>query len=278
MDAPSTRRYDEAKMGWISRRFASPAAVVAILWSSGCSDSAGPGTEPTLESGLADHASGDAPATGPDAPAQDGSVDNSPGALDGGAEGAPPDDAADGTLATDGAPVTDGTLMDSGADSAPDAGTVNDGATRGDAAAMCSAACVHGTCLISGGCTCDTGWAGPLCDMSSAVLVPGTPAAGSVMLGQWVYFTYQGLASGLSATLTEDTTTGLVWAYLGAGQTPTQSSNLAADENTQSASHSVTHTFASPGTQTWYVGAYGQPAIASATQAVAFQVTITVIP
>ena len=83
----------------------------------------------------------------------------------------------------------------------------------------------------------------------------------------------------LSATLTEDTTVGLVWAYLGAGQTPpTQSSNLAADENPQNASHPVTYTFASPGTQTWYVGAYGQPAIASATQAVAFHVQITVIP
>jgi hypothetical protein len=218
-----------------------------------------------------DHASGDAPATGPDAPAQEGSADSAPpGAPEAGTEGAPPDDAADGTLATD------GTLVDGAADTAPDADTVNDSTAPRDAG--CSSACVHGTCLISGGCNCDTGWVGPLCDMSSPALVPGVPVAGSVVRGQWAYFNYVGLASGLSATVTEDTTVGLVWAYLRAGQTPTQSSNLAADENTQSASHPVTHTFASPGTQTWYVGAYGQPAIPSATQAVAFHVQITVIP
>jgi hypothetical protein len=117
-----------------------------------------------------------------------------------------------------------------------------------------------------------------MCDASAPTLVPATPVAASVTRGQWVYFSYRGLASGLSATLSEDSTTGLVWAYLAAGRTPSQASNLSADENAQSASHSVSYTYASPGTQTWYVGAYGQPAIGSATQAVAFHVQITVIP
>jgi hypothetical protein len=102
--------------------------------------------------------------------------------------------------------------------------------------------------------------------------------AGNVMAGQWAYYSYRGRMSGLSASLSEDATVGLVWAYLAASRTPTQSTNLAADENASSANHSVSYSYASPGTQTWYVGAYGQPAIPSATQVVAFHIQIAAIP
>jgi hypothetical protein len=117
-----------------------------------------------------------------------------------------------------------------------------------------------------------------LCDVPAPALAPGTPVAGSVTAGQWAYFSFRGHVSGLSASLSEDTTVGLVWAYLAASRTPTQSSNLSADENASSATHSVSYTFASPGTQTWYVAAYGQPAIPSPSQVVSFHLQITAIP
>ena len=176
----------------------------------------------------------------------------------------PTEDAAED--ATEDAPPSDG------ADDQADAGEAS------DAGPMCSTPCVHGTCLLSGGCSCDANWSGPLCDMPAQTLVPGASIAGNVTRGAWSYFSYYGQASGISVTLSEDATTGLVWTYLAAGMVPTQSSNLAANEDTQSATHTATYSFASSGTQTWYVGAFGQPAIPSGTQAVAFHVQMTVIP
>ena len=137
---------------------------------------------------------------------------------------------------------------------------------------------MHGTCLLSGGCSCDPNWSGPICDMPAPALTPGTSVAGSVTRGAWSYYSYYGQASGISVTVTEDATTGLVWTYLGAGVVPTQSSNLAANEDTQSAAHTVSYSFASSGIQTWYVGAFGQPAIPSDTQVVSFHLQMTVIP
>lgn len=143
---------------------------------------------------------------------------------------------------------------------------------------ICNQPCNHGTCLVTGGCSCDPNWAGAACDGPALDLsTDGGSVAGSVTRGAWEYFTYYGAASGLNVTLTETSTVGLVWVYLGTGIVPSQSSNLASDE-TASASHMVGHTFASSGTQTWYVAAYGQPAIPTSSQVVSFTVQTTVIP
>ncbi len=137
-------------------------------------------------------------------------------------------------------------------------------------------ACVHGTCLSADGCACEPSWGGRFCSESAPILSPEVPVAGSVTQGHWAYFSFTGHASGLSITVTEDTTMGLVGAYLSTGSTPTQTSNLAADEGTSSM-HKVTHTFESPGTQPWFLAVYGQPAIPTATQVVTFTVQLAVI-
>ncbi|MDP9034079.1 MAG: hypothetical protein M3O50_04690, partial [Myxococcota bacterium] len=163
-----------------------------------------------------------------------------------------------------------------------------DGSTPSEAAAsvdgtppspdVCLPACVHGVCSPSAGyCSCDVGWAGPACDIAAPAPAPGMPVAGTVTAGQWAYYTFEGPATGLSATLTEDATVGLVWLYLHTNQTPDRTNYLKNNEDTQSSSHTVTRSFASPGTQLWYVAAYGQPGIALG-QTVPYHVTITVIP
>ncbi len=174
---------------------------------------------------------------------------------------------------------TDANVSDthSSLDGATDGGADGADADRGDAL-VCDTPCVHGVCISSGGCACDPSWAGTLCDSTATTLVPGTPVTGSVTRGAWAYYNFTGLATGVTVTVTETATTGLAWEYLNAGYVPNQTMNLAIDENAASASHTTTYSFVSPGTQTWYVGVYGQPAIPTASQVVAFSVDLTVIP
>lgn len=183
--------------------------------------------------------------------------------------------------AADGAVSSDARAADAAADAAH-AETGADTGSDADAAAfdapICTTPCVHGTCVESGGCKCDPNWAGTLCDAPSTSLTPGTPASGSVMRGTWAYYSWTGLATGVSVTLSETATTGLVWEYLSVGYVPDRTTNLASNEDAQSATHTVTYSTASSGTQTWYVGVYGQPAIPTASQVVAYSIQLTVIP
>ncbi|MDP8998807.1 MAG: hypothetical protein M3O46_01710 [Myxococcota bacterium] len=190
-------------------------------------------------------------------------------------------DASPDASAADGGPLDDVALANDATETGVDDATamLDNLSTTQDAPPnppVCTA-CGHGSCTQFG-CSCDVGWSGMVCDMATPVLVPGMPASATVTRGRWAYFSFEGLASGVSATVTEDSTVGLVWAYLGAGSAPDQASHLAANEDTQSATHTVSRTFSGPGTQVWYVGAYGQPGIPATTQVVAFHVTITVIP
>lgn len=261
-----------------SLRLVTPAFVAALSWTAGCStsDASSTGTPASIQG---DGAGGDRSAPADDAngppPTPEASVDapmNVDGPMETGGD-AVTDDVADSQPDQTAADATQDETMPTEAGEAQ-----SDGAGPAETGPMCSPPCVHGSCIASGGCSCDPDWSGPLCDMTAPVLVPGVAVAGSVTRGNWAFFSYYGQASGLNVTLTEDTTVGLAWAYLGAGMAPTQTSNLASDENGQSATHTVTYSFASSGMQTWYLGAYGQPAIPTGTQAIAFHVMMTVIP
>jgi hypothetical protein len=127
------------------------------------------------------------------------------------------------------------------------------------------------------GCLCDPGWGGEFCDGSVTLLAAATPVTGTVGQRQWLFYSFYGLATGVTATLTEQTTVGDVWLYLNAGTEPTPAPqyHLAADENTASSMHQVTYSFAGPGMQTWYVGVYGQPELETVAS---FTLELTVIP
>lgn len=256
------------------RAFPFVVLVSVGLAGAGCSAADKPGTGPAQaeEAGLADHVAGDAQIeVGGSADAGD-----LEGSMSDEASGNP---AESGFDAGGDATPPDATLNDAGVADAPPMAATDSPNERTAPPPVCAPACQHGVCVeSSGSCACDPGWAGAPCDVAAPMPAPGTPVAGTVTQGQWAYFNYGGLASGLSATLTEDATVGLVWLYLGTGVTPDRSSHLSANEDTQSGTHTVSHTFASPGTQMWYVAAYGQPAIAPSTQAVPFHVTLTVIP
>jgi hypothetical protein len=138
---------------------------------------------------------------------------------------------------------------------------------------------MHGTCISSSGtCACDPNWGGAVCDTAAPLLDPASTESSSVAPGDWLYFSYHGTGSGLTASLSETATVGEVGLFLGAGQVPSQSSNLDSDENRQSASHSVSYTFAGSGTQTWYIAVYGEPATGGSAGPYSFNLDITVVP
>jgi hypothetical protein len=152
------------------------------------------------------------------------------------------------------------------------------GTDPGGGGPSCTETCTHGVCLPSGGCACDPNWGGAHCDQDSSMLTPGTPMAGAVTAGQWVYYSFTGDATGLTVDLEETQTTGLVWGYLSAGYTPDLTQYLSSNQDAASASHTMTYAFESQGHQTWYVAVYGQPAIPSDAQPIPYNVTLSVIP
>src|SRR5450432_2574172 len=198
-------------------RLARGTVALAAFTGVGCSQSPGPGGGPNEASVVRD-AAPDGEGDGSSEDATDGSTDGPAATLDGG----------------------DDSPGDASGDASEDA-SVDAPAFVGP---TCNQPCNHGTCLPSGGCECDPDWAGSVCDMAAPALsTDGGSVAGSVTRGNWEYFTYYGPASGLSATITENSSVGLVWVYLGAGAQPSSSSNIASDE-AASASHTVSHTFA----------------------------------
>jgi hypothetical protein len=125
---------------------------------------------------------------------------------------------------------------------------------------FCPNACTspsQGTCL-NGHCLCTPGWAGEDCSVPSNTLTIGSTVIGSVIGGQWTYYSLE-VEAGYEVTvfMREGSTSGFLWLFGARDGFPNMGSYDFADTESNTPVHRLT--FTPPFPMHVQIGVFGSP-------------------